>query len=40
MDSAQGNYAQREARRLRVVGQFVPEAVEQVVHREVGRFRP
>ena len=33
-----GHHAQREARRLRVIGQFVPEAVEQLVHGEVGCF--
>ena len=33
-----GQDAQREARRLRVVGQLLPEAVEQIIHRDVGDF--
>jgi hypothetical protein len=34
-----GNHPQREARRLRVVCQLVPEVIKQLVHREVGFFR-
>src|SRR5664280_808519 len=31
-------YAQGEARRLRVIGQLVPEAIEQLIHRDVRCF--